>query len=440
MPGGLDGPGWRARGGDAERLPSRPPPRRSARPGRAAATPPTRATGSALAREAGAQLGELSGAAFVEDAVRVFDWATESMEIPRIVELAAGSPFTLGRAYSCGVSNAGVYGGDARARAYSLSSVRYAVSHARSGSIFQLSCVTVPSDGDAAAGNLHCVFAAPSPLVPRELLDAYADTCLRALAAAAGVDPLTVALSAEAATPADEPKARPPRNSALNVPQPRGSPEEASEVGASPVVQLAALVGGLALGVAPNAGAFADFYSRVQMMQAAGVAGDELSAPLTFWTFFAAMHPLIGGVGVGIGEVMWRFPGYDGLNTAPVGFLALNAVVIAALSASTTLRTALNAALLGLFALYVGTGLAGNGEDSAVTTSRSTTTATAARSWAARRTSKCGSRRWTTSTSRSTRAAGSSTRTTTGRILRSTTRPSTSSSRRTASAGSTTSP
>ena len=32
---------------------------------------------------------------------------------------------------------------------------------------------------------------------------------------------------------------------------------------------------------------------------------------------------------VGIGEVMWRFPGYDGLNTAPYGFLALNAVVIA---------------------------------------------------------------------------------------------------------------
>ena len=317
----------------------------------------------ALAREAGAQLSELSSAGFVEDAVRVFDWATESMEIPRIVELAAGSPFTLGRAYSCGVSNAGVYGGDARAGAYSLSSVRYAVSHARSGSIFQLSCVTVPSDGDAAAGSLHCVFAAPSPLVPRELLDAYADTCLRALAAAAGVDPLTVALSAEASTPADEPKARPLRKFALNVPQPRGSPEEASESSElSPFVQLAALVGGLALGVAPNAGAFADFYSRVQMMQAAGVAGDELSAPLTFWTFFAAMHPLIGGVGVGIGEVMWRFPGYDGLNTAPYGFLALNAVVIAALSASTTLRTALNSALLGLFALYVGTGLAGNGD------------------------------------------------------------------------------
>ena len=56
-------------------------------------------------------------------------------------------------------------------------------------------------------------------------------------------------------------------------------------------------------------GAFSDFAARVQLMKDAGVSGEELSSPLNFWVFFAAMHPLIGGVGVGIGELMWQFPG-----------------------------------------------------------------------------------------------------------------------------------
>ena len=69
-----------------------------------------------MSREAGAQLQTFEGRNFGEQSVRVFDWAVDAMEMTRLVELESDNPFTLGRAYCCGVSNHRLYRGAARRR------------------------------------------------------------------------------------------------------------------------------------------------------------------------------------------------------------------------------------------------------------------------------------------------------------------------------------
>jgi hypothetical protein len=61
------------------------------------------------ARAARAQLETFEASGFGPKSALVFDWAVDAMEMPRLVELEADNPNTLGRAYCCGVSNAGVY-------------------------------------------------------------------------------------------------------------------------------------------------------------------------------------------------------------------------------------------------------------------------------------------------------------------------------------------
>ena len=87
-----------------------------------------------MSREAGAQLQTFEGRNFGEQSVRVFDWAVDAMEMTRLVELESDNPFTLGRAYCCGVSNAGLYRGSGAAEMY------YATSTTSAGASFQASC------------------------------------------------------------------------------------------------------------------------------------------------------------------------------------------------------------------------------------------------------------------------------------------------------------
>mmetsp|Transcript_145020 Transcript_145020/g.255648 ORF Transcript_145020/g.255648 Transcript_145020/m.255648 type:complete len:516 (+) Transcript_145020:133-1680(+) len=121
-----------------------------------------------------------------------------------------------------------------------------------------------------------------------------------------------------------------------------------------PKVAGAGVVGVLLL----HAPAFAQFVAQWQAIGAAGVSGNDFWAPLQFWAFFAAMHPLLQPA-VWIGEVLHGSPGPQLANVMPFSFIALNIAVLGGLSAFAELRTALNLGLLALFINYIGVGLEG---------------------------------------------------------------------------------
>ena len=150
----------------------------------------------------------------------------------------------------------------------------------------------------------------------------------------------------------------------LTVATPEPSEEkEDSPFAILPKVAAAGAVGAVLL----HASTFVDFAARWQEIGAAGVTGDDFWAPLQFWAFFAAMHPLLQPA-IWIGEVLHGSPllpadvapGLDPLgDVMPISFIVLNVVVIGALSLVAELRTALNFALLGAFIHYIGCGLEG---------------------------------------------------------------------------------
>ena len=282
-----------------------------------------------MSREAGAQLQTFEGRNFGEQSVRVFDWAVDAMEMTRLVELESDNPFTLGRAYCCGVSNAGLYRGSGAAEMY------YATSTTSAGASFQASCVTVQ-------GKLCVSVNAPAPLVTREQCEAFATLFVaEATNAAASVEDEANTLVLRAADDAP----------------------------AAPVYEngLVAFGLGAALGLGAHAPAVLDFLQGVARSAA---NGGDLLAPYGFWLFFATMHPLIGGAGVGLGEVMWGFPGYSALSEAaqdaagpPLGFLAVSVAASAALASNALLRSAAGFAASLAFFGTVSSGLAGTSGD-----------------------------------------------------------------------------
>lgn len=140
------------------------------------------------------------GAGFVPESVALFDWGMRAIELNEVVEKEAENAGTLGRAYTCGVSNMGIFGGngangsqgqdgkEAAAAAtavpygpYALTGLHYATSSSLTGTLYQLSCGTV---GGALCLTLH--FA--SPLVDHATAGAFADALVAVLTrvAAAG--------------------------------------------------------------------------------------------------------------------------------------------------------------------------------------------------------------------------------------------------------------
>jgi hypothetical protein len=109
-----------------------------------------------------------------------------------------------------------------------------------------------------------------------------------------------------------------------------------------------------------HAPAFARFVEQWQAISASGVAGEDFSAPLQFWTFFAFMHPLLQPA-LWISEVLHGSPGPQIGEILPITFLIGNIVAIGALQTVAELRTAANIAVLGLFINYIGSGLDGTG-------------------------------------------------------------------------------
>jgi hypothetical protein len=135
--------------------------------------------------------------------------------------------------------------------------------------------------------------------------------------------------------------------------------------------KAAATVGVVAVvtSVAAYAPAWGNFFAEVKGMHDAMAAADpgasslsEFWAALNFWTFFAAMHPVLTPV-LWISEVLHACPGPRIGGLVPVSFVALNALVIWLLSNSKALGTLLNAGLLAGLLGTVGGGLASQGND-----------------------------------------------------------------------------
>ncbi len=116
-------------------------------------------------------------AGFVPESVALFDWGVRAIELNEVVEKEAENAKTLGRAYTCGVSNMGVFPGprDGAYGPHRLAGLHYATSSSLTGTLYQLSCGTA---GGALCLTLH--FA--SPLVDRATAGAFADALVRVLA------------------------------------------------------------------------------------------------------------------------------------------------------------------------------------------------------------------------------------------------------------------
>jgi hypothetical protein len=118
----------------------------------------------------------------VQESVRLFGLGMMYADILKVVDIAAGSTSSLGREYSCGVSNVGVvdllpaaaeeslpketgnlfgFFGVSAPLPLSVSEAYYGTSHARNGVLCQLSCQTVN-------GELFGCLQFPEPVVTRE--------------------------------------------------------------------------------------------------------------------------------------------------------------------------------------------------------------------------------------------------------------------------------
>lgn len=283
------------------------------------------------ARESAAQVRSFTKESpFVRDSVLVFDWATRSFEMTKLLEMEADNPLTLGRAYGAGLSNAGVYGGSARhevdgaSGALELESVFFAVPHALTGALLPWSCLTVD-------GALHLTLNAADPLVPAAERAACADRLLAVLRAL-GSEELAAAA------------------------------REGGAGGAASVAANVALAGACAALALPNLGAWGPLVDGWQRIWAAGAMDADL-APIKFWAFFAAMHPLLKPA-LWISEVLhsgaWPGPLLGGL--VPASFALANVGVLGALGASARLRAAANALLAAAFVGFVSAGVGGRGE------------------------------------------------------------------------------
>ncbi|KAJ1458617.1 hypothetical protein M885DRAFT_614466 [Pelagophyceae sp. CCMP2097] len=277
-----------------------------------------------LARRAGGQLKDFVDSGYGQQSVRVFDWAVDAMEMARLVELEADNPLSLGRAYACGISNAGVYSGDgesspAKAR---VRSMHYATSTAYAGATYQASAVTV-------RGDLHLTFNGPTPIVGRQDVEAFADAAVRAL---------------EKEALLGEKEEFPPP---VQPPFP-------------PLVWAA----GLAAGVVPHAAAWAAFLSTFkEAVDAAETPADWIN-PFSFWLFFATAHPIVGTAGVGLGELAWNFPGYSEMSAldqagAPLAFTATLLFATKVIMDSPLAKGVSQFAIAAALALSIGGGLDG---------------------------------------------------------------------------------
>ena len=146
-----------------------------------------------LAKESKSQTEDFVDSGGPTHAVRVFDFAMTISDMNNLVDLTAKSNDSLGRAYSAGVSNNGVYerqkavkrdGGKDRLAIqtkhgkYEVQDIYFGTPHSRSGCLYQVSTMTVN-------GEMKLTFHPASPIVSDATNEEFADAFVGVLEKAA---------------------------------------------------------------------------------------------------------------------------------------------------------------------------------------------------------------------------------------------------------------
>jgi len=294
-----------------------------------------------LAKESRKQTNGFIESGGPQQATRVFDFAMTISDMNNLVSLSAKSNESKGRAYSAGIVNAGVFerqnavrreGEEKREKMvtkhgkYNLEEIYFATSHARSGCLYQASCMTMND-------RLHCTFHPAMPIVSEATNSEVADSFVELLEVIAG----TKIIQSDAAD--------------------SSSLAESSFSLLKKIPVAAASLYGI-YGIVSHAGAWGNFFHAVLEMKETVSNPTDFWAALNFWIFFAVGHPLLQPI-LWISDVLHGTPGPKVADLVPILFLLGNAVVIAAVSASKEIRSGLNIFALSAFLSYVGAGLDG---------------------------------------------------------------------------------
>lgn len=277
-------------------------------------------------------------------ATRVFDFAMTISDMNNLVHLTAQSKDSQGRAYSAGISNVGVYERQKAVRRnndgdgdrstievkhgrYEVQDLYFATSHARTGCLYQASCMTVN-------GEMKCTFHPASPIVSDETNAEYADAFMDLLETVAGAkEPFPSTEISESAS--------------------SGSEGGFLAANALTFAATALGVGGITL----HANAWTQFFDNIMQMKSL-VDPTDFWAAVNFWIFFAVGHPILQPI-LFLSDVLHGSPGPLVADLVPVSFLLGNLAVIAVVATSKQVRNAVNIAALSAFLTYVGAGLDG---------------------------------------------------------------------------------
>jgi len=268
------------------------------------------------------------------NAVRVFDFAMSISDMNNLVHMAAYSKSIQGRAYSAGVTNAGVYEKQFAVRRegdkqrsfvkskhgrYEIEDIFFAGGHGQSGSLYHVSLLTVNEE-------LKLTFHPVSPIVNRETSKLFAD---------AFVDLLKVVSLEGDSLHATDIVVKSSNNNLFPI-----------------AASVACLY---AIGI--HWDAWLQFFSSLATIKENTNPEDFWDA-LNFWIFFAVAHPILQPA-LWISEILHGSPGPYVADLIPLTFLLANVAFIAAMVISKSLRNTMNIVAFSAFLAYVGAGLDG---------------------------------------------------------------------------------
>jgi len=130
------------------------------------------------AAECNQQTRDWISAGWARESLLLFSSGWDFMNMNRVVELGSQDRATLGRAYSAGISNVGVYGHASTHGDLTLSQVFYGISQTVSAAAVSVSAVTVD-------GTLCLTVQYAAPIWPEDKAEAFTDDFVRTLEMAA---------------------------------------------------------------------------------------------------------------------------------------------------------------------------------------------------------------------------------------------------------------
>jgi len=114
-----------------------------------------------LARECREQTLRFIATDKVRETAIMFNWGMTYVDIREVMKMEAKSPKTLGRLFSSGLSNMGIYKHETEHNNLKLKTIHYATSQTITGCLHQLSCGTVK-------GELCCTYQFTEPISSRQ--------------------------------------------------------------------------------------------------------------------------------------------------------------------------------------------------------------------------------------------------------------------------------